>query len=158
MTTSNSLIGSGTLAQKGNFLNALNLRRKNPSTWIVNSGTSEHMTGDASSFHKYNPCYDNFTVRIADRSLSKVAGTGSVVISKNLTLDSLLLVPNLDCNLLSVGKLTHEKNCLTKFFPNNCEFQDLDLGKMIGSAEVCLRLYILKVSDYPEEQPQKAGC
>ncbi|RVW27735.1 Retrovirus-related Pol polyprotein from transposon RE2 [Vitis vinifera] len=35
-------------------------------------------------------------VRIADGSLSKVAGTGSVVLSRDLTLNSVLLVPNLD--------------------------------------------------------------
>ena len=67
-------------------------------------------------FHKYKPCSDNLIVRIADGSLSKVAGTSSVVILKNLTLDSVFLVPNLDCNLLSINKLTHEKNCVTKFF------------------------------------------
>ncbi|KAL5567177.1 hypothetical protein UlMin_030341 [Ulmus minor] len=118
-TTSNSIIGFGTLAQKGNFLSALNVKRENLSPWIVDSGASDHMTGDASIFHTYKPCSNNFTVRIADGSLSKVAGTGSVVISKNLTLDSVLL--------------------------------DLGLGNMIGSAEVCSGLYILKVNNHPGE-------
>ena len=59
---------------------------------------------------------------MADGSLSKVTGTSSIVISKDLTLDSILLVPNLDCNLLSISKLTYEKNYVTKFFPNHCVF------------------------------------
>ena len=68
-------------------------------------------------FYTYKPCFNKFIVRIANRSLSKVAGIGSVVISKNLTLDSVLLVLNFDCNLLSVSKLTHEKKCVTNLFP-----------------------------------------
>ena len=111
------------------------------------------MTGDASIFHNYNPCDENFTVKIADGSLSKVAGTGSVIISKNLTLDAVLFVPNLDCNLLSISKLTRDHNCVTKFFPNMCEFQDLDSGRMIGNARMCAGLYILRVDD-PEKQFQ----
>ena len=48
---------------------------------------------------------------IADGFLSKVVGTGFIVVSKDLTLDFVLLVPILDCNILSICKLTQEKNC-----------------------------------------------
>ena len=61
-------------------------------------------------------------IRMVDGSLSKVTGTSSIVISKDLTLDSIFLVPNLDYNLLSISKLTYEKNYVTKFFPNHCAF------------------------------------
>ena len=66
------------------------------------------MTRDEKFFSTYNPCYKNLTERIADGSLSKVAGTGSVRVSKNITLDSVLLVPKLNCNLLSISKLTRD--------------------------------------------------
>ncbi|RVX01288.1 Retrovirus-related Pol polyprotein from transposon TNT 1-94 [Vitis vinifera] len=117
-SSSNQVIGSGTLAHKGNFLSAFT------------------------------------AVRIADGSLSKVAGTGSVVLSRDLTLNSVLLVPNLDCNLLSISKLTKEKRCITNFSSTHCEFQDLDSGKTIGNAEECSGLYILKERHDPQEQPQ----
>ena len=61
-------------------------------------------------------------VRIANGSLSKVAGIGSVAISTNLTLNSILLVPNLDCNLLLVSKLFADHDCVVKFSQNQCEF------------------------------------
>ena len=64
------------------------------------------MIGDATNFQNYTLCSRDYKVCIADGSLPKVAGTGSVVISKDLTLDSILLVPNLDCNLLSIRKPT----------------------------------------------------
>ena len=93
------------------------------------------MTGDASLFQTYNPCSENFKVRIADGSLSIVTGTGSIVISKNLILRNLLLlVPNLSCNLLSISKIRRD----LKFFSTHCEFQDLDSGRMIGDAKECV--------------------
>ena len=121
-TSSNQVIGSGTLAHKGNSLSAFIVGKKRKKPWIVDSGASDHMTGDATIFCTYSPCPNNLTVRIADGSLSKVAGTGSVVLSRDLTLNSVLLVPNLDCNLLSISKLTKEKRCITNFSSTHCEF------------------------------------
>ncbi|RVX13764.1 Retrovirus-related Pol polyprotein from transposon TNT 1-94 [Vitis vinifera] len=153
-SSSNQVIGSGTLAHKGNFFSAFTAGKKRKKPWIVDSGASDHMTGDATIFDTYSSCPNNLTVRIADGSLSKVAGTGSVVLSRDLTLNSVLLVPNLDCNLLSISKLTKEKRCITNFSSTHCEFQDLDSGKTIGNAEECSGLYILKERHDPQEQPQ----
>ncbi|RVX23033.1 Retrovirus-related Pol polyprotein from transposon TNT 1-94 [Vitis vinifera] len=153
-SSSNQVIGSGTLAHKGNFLSAFTAGKKRKKPWIVDLGASDHMTGDATIFDTYSSCPNNLTVRIADGSLSKVSRTGSVVLSRDLTLNSVLLVPNLDCNLLSISKLTKEKRCITNFSSTHCEFQDLDSGKTIGNAEECSGLYILKERHDPQEQPQ----
>ena len=122
----------------------------------MDSGASNHMMGDATIFYTYSSCPNNLRVRIADGSLSKVAGTGSVVLSRDLTLNCVLLVPNLDCNILSISKLTKEKRCITNFSSIHCEFQDLDSGKTIGNAKECSGLYILKEHHNPQEQPQMA--
>ncbi|RVW80368.1 Retrovirus-related Pol polyprotein from transposon TNT 1-94 [Vitis vinifera] len=90
-SSSNQVIGSGTLAHKGNFLSAFTAGKKRKKPWIVDSGASDHMTGDATIFDTYSSCPNNLTVRIADGSLSKVAGTGSVVLSRDLTLNFVLL-------------------------------------------------------------------
>ena len=127
------------------------------SPWIVNLGASDHMTRNVNIFLKYSPSHEIFTIKIVDGSLSKVVDTSFIIISKNLILDFVLLVPNLDCNLLSISKLTRELNHVTKFFPYSCEFQDLDLGKTISSAKMCLGLYLLKVDDLLEGQTPKAN-
>ena len=116
--SSNSIVGSGSLAQKGNFIAALKVKKENLSPWIIDLGAFDHMIGDTTIFQNYTPCFGDYTVHIADGSLSKVVGKSFVVISKDLTLNSILLVPNLDCNLLSISKITQEKNCVTKFFLN----------------------------------------
>ncbi|RVW54234.1 Retrovirus-related Pol polyprotein from transposon TNT 1-94 [Vitis vinifera] len=105
--------------------------------WIVDTGASDHMTGDAAILQNYKPSNGHSSVHIADGSKSKIAGTGSIKLTKDLYLDSVLHVPNLDCNLLSISKLAHDLQCVTKFYPNLCVFQDLKSGKMIGSAELC---------------------
>ena len=85
----------------------------------MDSGASDYMTEDTIIFDTYSSCPNNLTVRIADGSLSKVVGTGSVVLSNDLTLNSVHLVPNLDCNLLSISKLTKERRCVANFFLNS---------------------------------------
>ncbi|KAK3041977.1 hypothetical protein RJ639_002285 [Escallonia herrerae] len=89
-------------------------------------------------------CSNNYKVRIADGSLSTVSGMGSIVISPSITLDYVLLVPSLSCNLLSISKLTKDLKCVANFFPTHCIFQDQDSGKMIGNAKECAGLYLLK--------------
>ena len=49
-TSSNQVIGSGTLAHKGNSLSAFIVGKKRKKPWIVDSGASDHMTGDATIF------------------------------------------------------------------------------------------------------------
>ncbi|KAI5418366.1 hypothetical protein KIW84_042851 [Lathyrus oleraceus] len=92
-------------------------------TWIVDSGASDHMTGESTLFSSYSPCAGNQKIKIVDGSFSAIAGKGSVVLSQMLTLKNVLHVPNLSCNLIS----------------------DLNSGKMIGSAKESGGLYYLEI-------------
>ena len=149
------IISTGSTAQKGKFFTALNAKSEDSSQWIVDSGASDHMTGDASLFHKYRPCHENYKVRIADGSLSTVTSIGEVIISESLVLKSVLLVPNLTCNLLSISKLTRDLNCAAKFSSTYCVFQDLNLGKMISTAKESGGLYRTRADD---QSNTKAHC
>lgn len=108
------------------------------------------MTGDLTLFSSYSPCPYNYTVRVADGTHSKVMGKGSVIISPHITLESVLYVPELDCNLLSISKITRDLKCVAKFSHNLCEFQILESGKTIGNAKECAGLYLLKVEKSEE--------
>ena len=87
------------IAKKGNFLSALKAS-KNKAIWIVDSGASDHMTDCHQLFSTYIPCAGNLKVKIADGSLASIAGKGSIKISDHITLESVLHVPKLACNLL----------------------------------------------------------
>ena len=113
------MIGTSSFAQIGNLNSPLNVKQ---GSWIVDSDASDHMTGDVSILRNYKPCNDRLIVRIAYGSLSKVVGIYFVCISNQLTLNLVLLVSKLDCNLLFINKLTYDWNYYVKFIPNLCEF------------------------------------
>ncbi|KAK3041993.1 hypothetical protein RJ639_002301 [Escallonia herrerae] len=141
------VISAGSTAQKGNFLTALYSKAEDSSYWIIDSGASDYMTGDVSLLHECSSCHENYKVRIADGSLSTVTGIGKVIISERLILNSVLLVPNLSCNLLSISKITQDLNCVVNFSSTHCLFQDLDSGKMIGNAKESKGLYRIRTDD-----------
>lgn len=65
-------------------------------------------------------------------------GTGSIILSKDLELKYVFHVLNLDCNLLSMSKLSEDRNCCAKFNPNLCDFRFWIRGgrlKVLGCAQ-----------------------
>ncbi|KAF7811563.1 phosphatidylinositol-3-phosphatase myotubularin-1-like [Senna tora] len=101
----------------------------------------------------------NYKVRIADGSLADVTGIGEVSLFDSITLKSVLFVPKLKCNLLSVAKLAHDSNCKAEFTHSSCSFQDVDSGKMIGNARVREDLYRFEMNKEvaPNKQSFAAG-
>ncbi|KAK3022402.1 hypothetical protein RJ639_047376 [Escallonia herrerae] len=54
------VIGSGTIAQKGIFPSALNSKVEKSNPWVIDTGASDHMTGDISLFSSYSACSNNY--------------------------------------------------------------------------------------------------
>ena len=96
---------SSSLAHKGTFLTAFSTTF-HITPWIIDSGASNHMTGAHNLFSTSSPFAGNLKVKIADGTLSPVASKESIRISKTITLNPVLHVPNLSCNLLSISQLT----------------------------------------------------
>jgi len=115
-----STIIAGSIAHKGNPLHIFTAKSKLSTLWIVDAGASDHMIGNTVLL-THNK---DWKVRIADGSLLKVSGIGSVVLSTDFMLHAVFFVPNLDCNLLSISKLTIDMDCVAKFSKDVCEFQD----------------------------------
>ncbi|KAF7808226.1 sacsin isoform X2 [Senna tora] len=156
---SSHVVATGGTAEKGNFSTGLHIT-SNPSRYlIVDSGASDHMTGDSGMFSSWYPYTQNYKVRIADGSLADVTGIGEVSLSDSITLKSVLFVPKLKCNLLSVAKLAHDSNCKAEFTHSSCSFQDVDSGKMIGNARVREDLYRFEMNKEvaPNKQSFAAG-
>lgn len=65
-----SLISSGNMAHQGTISLAL-LSHVNSTPWIVDSGASDHMTGNLNLFQSFTPCTDSHAVRIANGSCSR---------------------------------------------------------------------------------------
>ena len=103
-----------TVAQQG-----ISIQQNIP--WIIDSSASDHMIGQSQLFHSYLPSSILNKVRIVDGSFSPIAGKGEIALTLTLTLNSVLHVPKLSCNLFSVSKFTQTNNCVAKFFPSYCK-------------------------------------
>lgn len=111
----NTATGSCSVAQTGSIF-ALNAFEMNCShAWIIDSGASDHMTSFSNLFSTYTTCSGQQKIMVADGSFSPIAGKGTVQIFSSLVLKSVLLVRNLTYNLLSLGKLTKDLQCLVIF-------------------------------------------
>ncbi|KZV22300.1 hypothetical protein F511_17902 [Dorcoceras hygrometricum] len=137
-------VGSCSVTQSGIIYSTL-ISAPSPS-WIIDSGASDHMTGNLNSFCSYTPCNSDMTVRIADGSLSRIHGIGDINVSRDITLKNVFHVPSLKCNLISVSKLTRDCHCRANFSSGSCLFQDHLSGKKIGSAKLHDGLYYLESS------------
>lgn len=125
-----SIIGTGTAAHWGDVHFALLSQNDLSTSWIVDSGASDQMTGNFGFFESNSLFRESKSVRI-------VLGSGSIGLSPDLCLHNVVIVPGLRWNLLYVSKLTHDLQCYATF----------------GSAELCSDLYLLQFKNFSKTQP-----
>jgi hypothetical protein len=115
-------------------------------TWIFDSGASNHMTGNLHALEKVVPYHHHGKITIANGQALSIEKIGSLSIpltdSTSLSLTDVLYVPTLSANLISVGQLVN-KNCLVSFSPLGCLIQDLHTGKVIGRGHRKGELFVL---------------
>lgn len=105
------------------------------SLWIIDTRASNHMCCDSTlitnlclSSHPYQICLPN-------KQTILVHQIGTVVLTSNLVLQNVLFVPNFNCNLLSVSKITKDSNCSVNFLSSTCVFQDQNQGILATGVE-----------------------
>ncbi|KAK8575185.1 hypothetical protein V6N12_062861 [Hibiscus sabdariffa] len=71
---------------------------------------------------------------------NQIAATkvGTMVFDNKLTLNHVLYVPILMCNLISLSQLLDETNCVAQFNDKFCVIQDRTSGMLIGAGEQLL--------------------
>ena len=74
---------------------------------MLDSGCTQHMTGDSRMFNSINESKSNGidSITFGDNGKGKVKGLGKIVISNDLSISNVLLVESLNFNLLSVAQL-----------------------------------------------------
>lgn len=142
------------ITQSGIFGKAdvLSVTSKN-STWIIDTGASDHMTSDPTQLQIIHPPSQSI-ISTANGSTSPITGEGSVILSNTLQLDSVLVVPTLAYNLLSVSQITSSLNCSVTFWPSFCVFQDILTRRTLGYGVKRHKLYYL---DLTEDGTQQLG-
>ncbi|CAL2254352.1 unnamed protein product [Prunus armeniaca] len=100
-------------------------------TWIIDTGASDHMTYDAKFFDELSSNTRDPYITSANDLPSPITGEGIISLTHTLSLSHALLVPNIHCNLLSVGQLLDTLNVSATLYPTHCYFQDLKTHEMI---------------------------
>ena len=116
------------------------------STWIIDTGASDHMTRDSGQLKSLKPSSQS-VISTANGSTSPITGEGSIILSDSLTLDTVLVVPSLEHNLLSVSKITSTLACTVIFWPAFCVFQDILTQKILGYGVRRGKLYYLELTE-----------
>ncbi|CAL9003229.1 unnamed protein product [Prunus brigantina] len=94
-------------------------------TWIIDTGASDHMTYDTNMFDELSRNPRDPYITSANGLPSPVTGEGTIHLTPSLPLSHALLVPNIRCNLLSIGRLLDTLNVSATFYSTHCFFQDL---------------------------------
>jgi len=140
-----SVIPSNTTTQTGNkFLSSF-------SSWILNSGATDHICSSLThftSYHQINPIF----VKLPNGNQVIANYSGSVFINQDRVLDNVLYIPNFTFNLLSVAKLINNLSCVIIFYSNGCHIKDKNSLQVIGSTDMQDRFYILRVPSYQNLQ------
>ena len=119
--------------------------------WILDSGASDHMTGDLSLLTDVVTPSVKTYVTIANGTKVLVQGIGTYR-SSGLVFQPVLYLPQFPFNLLSIHKMSHTHQCSILFSPSHCEFQDLKTKRMIGGGYEKNGLYYLQ-----EQQQQQSS-
>lgn len=100
-----SQISSSNMANIGTTITAFSGLTEQGESWIINSGASDHMTRCERLFLSYVPSPASYTV---------VAGVGTVGLTSLITLQGVLHIPKLLCNLKSFSTITDDLNCVVR--------------------------------------------
>ncbi|KAK8493816.1 hypothetical protein V6N12_018614 [Hibiscus sabdariffa] len=102
--------------------------------WIIDSGASHHMTGCLECLSDVRDVI-GCPVGLPNRNQIAVTKEGTMVFDNKLTLNHVLYVPSLMCNLISLSQLLDETNCVAQFTDKFCVIQDRTSGMLIGAGE-----------------------
>ncbi|KAM2986490.1 hypothetical protein FF2_006766 [Malus domestica] len=91
--------------------------------WIIDTGVTNHVTSDPRVFDELCDYVHNPYVTSANGTHSPVKCECTISLTPTLSLVRALLVLDLKCNLLSVGKLLNTLYFSAHFYPTDSEFK-----------------------------------
>jgi hypothetical protein len=110
------------------------LTGKSFSPWILDTGASYHMTGDKRLFQNLSNIFPSPVV-LPDGTHTNAVQEGTIVLGENMTINRVLYVPRLTCNLISFSQLIKDLNCVVTLTDKLCVIQDRTSRMVIGVGE-----------------------
>jgi len=112
--------------------------------WIIDSGASDHITSNLSSFDNIQTLHQPCPIKLPNSDIVYITHTDILYVSPNISFSNVLYVHSFKFNLLSISKLTTTLNCVVIFFSTFCVLEDLLTRKLIGTSELRDGLYHYK--------------
>ncbi|RVW54465.1 Retrovirus-related Pol polyprotein from transposon TNT 1-94 [Vitis vinifera] len=117
--------------------------------WILDSGASDHLSGNKDLFSSITTTSDLPTVTLANGSQTVAKGICLALPLPSLPLTSVLYTPECPFNLISISKITRTLNCSITFSDKFVTLQDRSTGKTIGIGHESQGLYHLTSDSSP---------
>jgi hypothetical protein len=125
------------------------------SSWIIDSGCTNHMTGEKKMFTSYVKNKDSQdSIIFGDGNQGKVKGLGKIAITSEHSISNVFLVESLGYNLLSVSQLCN--------MGYNCLFTNIDVsvfrrsdGSLAFKGVLDDKLYLV---DFSKEEADLDAC
>ncbi|RVW66680.1 hypothetical protein CK203_065226 [Vitis vinifera] len=125
------------------------------SALVAATDHGDHMTFDSRQVSPLRPSSQKI-VSTANGNTTPVIGEGSLTLTDTLNLDSVLVVPSLDYNLLSVSQITAALSCIVIFWPEFCVIKDIQTRQTIGCGIKRGKLYYLDLQSKDSNKLQQA--
>ena len=117
--------------------------------WILDSGASDHLSGNKDLFSSITTTSALPNVTLANGSQTVAKGIGLALPLPSLPLTSVLYTPECPFNLISISKITRTLNCSITFSDKFVTLQDRSTGKTIGIGRESQGLYHLTSPSIP---------
>ena len=101
-------------------------------SWILDTGSSDHISGNKNLFSSLNFLTPLPTITLANGSQTIAKGIDLTCPLPSLPLTSILYVPDFPYNFVSISKLTRDLHCMLTFSHNSVTLQDRSTGETIG--------------------------
>lgn len=117
--------------------------------WLLDSGATHHIISDLNNMSLHQPYQWGDNVHIADGTIFPITHTGLSALStltRNLALQNILCVLNIDKNLISVYRLCNTKGVSVELFPASFQVKDLSTEVPLLQGKTRNELYEWPVS------------
>ncbi|RVX07665.1 hypothetical protein CK203_021856 [Vitis vinifera] len=125
------------------------------SALVAATDHGDHMTFDSRQVSPLRPSSQKI-VSTANGNTTPIIGEGSLTLTDTLNLDSVLVVPSLDYNLLSVSQITAALFCIVIFWPEFCVIKDIQTRQTISCGIKRGKLYYLDLQSKDSNKLQQA--
>lgn len=109
--------------------------------WIIDSGCTEHITHLPDILKNKERISFESPVVIPNGEAIPVKGRGECTLPGGVKINGVLYVPNFNCNLVSVSRISKDLQCVVSFFPDFCVMQGLRTRNLIGAGRCQGGLY-----------------